>query len=431
MSEPTFSGRTPIRMFQAEAVIRRIVFGFRTVDLHTHLMPPAADDPRFLQDGGERLCLYGPEANMLYHYVSRRSLARGTYTPAEFKDPTQLRELADRVWAEDFRDQLVTDEGRLGVLTSMKLLGLNPNAPDLSDWRAFVTDSDPSTLLDTFMDHAGVTQIVMTNDPANDRERRYYDAIATEQLPWDKRFVPALRLDTFLLKYREAGRTALQRMGYGGDRSDIYRVLDEYCKILPGVAYVACSFSPEMNVADTDSPVGSMLAEYVLPFCRDRKLPFFLMPGPQRGLNPTWGNAADGAGNCDMDPYKRLIERWRDVMFLITPLYEANLFDCDVMACHSQNLVPIGHWWFNLTPSSAEITLRRRLSMLGDRFITFNSDARVGENLISKWSRYREILAKVLTDFVNVQLQLGVEVTEESVRKLLTTIFTIPNLPRA
>ena len=58
----------------------------------------------------------------------------------------------------------------------------------------------------------------------------------------------------------------------------------------------------------------------------------------------------------------------------------------------------IGHWWFNYHPGLVEQDLRMRLEMTGDRFIPFNSDARVLENLIPKWQRFRDILAKVLTE---------------------------------
>ena len=83
----------------------------------------------------------------------------------------------------------------------------------------------------------------------------------------------------------------------------------------------------------------------------------------------------------------------------------------------------IGHWWFNYHPGLVEQDLRMRLEMTGDRFIPFNSDARVLENLIPKWRRFRQILARVLGEKYQDLHDAGRTVTRAGIAQTLRTLF--------
>ena len=163
----------------------------------------------------------------------------------------------------------------------------------------------------------------------------------------------------------------------------------------------------------------------MLPFCREHDLPFFMMPGPIRGLQSSWKDAGDGVGFCDMRPYQTLVARHTENNFLLTTLHEANQYDASVLTCHNANVKTIGHWWFNLNPSMVEAVLKMRLEMTGCRFIAFNSDARVWENLINKWLRFRAILAKVVTEQQQELHGLGVIVTQESINSAVRKLFAL------
>ena len=307
----------------------------------------------------------------------------------------------------------------------MQELGLDPNAPTLKEARDFYADTEPGTIQQCCMQLAGVNHIVGTQDVFNDDERTYY-----ETGEWDERYYSAFRLDEPVLHYPRAV-TKLKSWGYAVEDdpsstasiSEVRRFLADWQNKLHNVVYGACSFPPECRVHDTQSQEGAILHHAVLPFLAELKLPFFMMPGPIRQLSPAWGDAGDGAGMCDMNPYQQLIQQHPQNAFFITPLHNANQYDASVMTCHFDNVIVVGHWWFNLHPGLVEADLRMRLEMTGARFIAFNSDARVMENLVPKWKRFRQILTKVLADKYLDLHSGGGAVTRAGITRTLRALF--------
>ena len=398
---------------EAEAAPQRLVVD----DWHTHLLSPLA---------GPELSLHGVDRMLTYHYVRRKLFAGGHVSPEEF-GRWDLEKQGDFTWQKLFVDPPSDgfDEGCLGVTVAMRELGLDPNAPTLREARQFYADTAPETIQRRCMELAGVRRIVGTQDVFNDAERAYY-----ENGEWDERYCSAFRLDELVLHYPRAA-AKLRSWGYRVDDEpasalsvkEIRRVLAEWHGKLHRVVYGACSFPPACRVDDARTREGAILQHAVLPFLAEAKLPFFMMPGPIRRLSPAWADAGDGVGLCDMGPYQQLIRQHPQNAFFITPLHSANQYDASVMTCHFDNVMAVGHWWFNFHPGLVEADLRMRLEMTGTRFIAFNSDARVMENLVAKWKRFREILAMVLTDKYLDLHRGGKVVTRAGIARTLGDLF--------
>ena len=396
-------------------------------DEHTHLLHHTA---------GDDLCFWGIVRLLTYHYV-RRILFNEQHVEPEVFYSWSLKEQAEFTWQKLFVNRLedCTDEGRKGVIMVMKLLGLDPNAKTLDQVFEFYADHTAESIQKLSCRIAGVRRVVGTQDMFKAPEREFYKS---GNCGWGTEMRAAVRLDEPLLHWTRAvpQLARLTGLDVSNDPRDaktqvaVRKFLESSCKTLQDVAYVASSFGPEIRVDDLSTPLGILLDEVVLPFCAERNLPFFMMPGPIRALNSTWRDAGDGVGICDMSPYQQLVRRHPDTNFLLTPLHYANQYDASVMTCHNKNLKVIGQWWFQLTQAQLEATLRMRLEMTGCRFIAFNSDARVWENLINKWLRFREVLTKVITEQQLELQKLGVIVTKAGIERAVRRLFDLNFAPK-
>ncbi len=386
-------------------------------DWHTHLLSPRA---------GSQLSLWGIDRQLTYHYVRRKLFAAGHVGPEEFAS-WDLEKQGDFTWNKLFIDPPgdCFDEGCRGVLVAMEALGLDPNATSLQDAREFYKDTDPEEIQRRCMVLGGVRRIVGTQDVFNDTERAYY-----ENGEWDDAYLSGFRLDELVLNYpRAVGKLSSWGYEVGNDPTmpasiaETQRFLRDWHGKLNSVVYGACSFPSTCRAHDLSTLEGAILHYSVLPVLAELKLPFFMMPGPVRQLQPAWQDAGDGASLCDMAPYQQLVRRHPRNAFFITPLHNANQYDASILSCHNDNVMVIGHWWYNYHPGLVEKDLRMRLEMTGDRFVAFNSDARVLENLIPKWRRFRQLLAGVLADKYLDLHDAGRHVTRASIARTLRTLF--------
>ncbi len=437
-----------LKAHEVAAVAKRVCAPGRlnVIDKHTHLFSPNANLSAFR--GGKAkpkpLCLYGVVESLLYHYVLRSALALEVVTPDEVTkseaDPKLRTDLARRIWERMFRkrrgatDDVIfvgVDEGCTGVKVALEALGFNPEAETLDEILEQEAKTDPNELLDRAMKIAGVSKIVGTNTFTDDDEREYYLACQASGTQ-DSRFLNAMRLDPITLHFATRGGPKLRSLGFNVDPADhksskaeLLRYMDHVEAVLGGTLYVASSFAPADNPADPDTPTGWIMNEVVLPWCAKNKKGFFAMPGPERAENAAWGNAGDGMGFCEFAPYRKLVRDWRDVKFMLTVLHEGNQPDGMVMACNAGNVENVGHWWFNLTPVRVKALVLARMQLLATRFTAFNSDARVIENLISKWVRFRMILEQVLTEIFMERIAMKIHTTEEEIEDCARALFQL------
>jgi hypothetical protein len=368
-------------------IVRRVVEGAQVVDVHTHLYDPAFGP----------LLLWGLDDLLTYHYLIAEQF-RYWEGPFEAFWTLPKEAQAEVVWRELFQRHSPISEACRGVLTTLHALGLDPRRRDLKALRKWFARWTPADYVDHCLQLAGVRRVVMTNSPFDPEERNCWSSGVRR----DSRFDAALRIDPLILDWPSAGRQ-LSEDGYTvGNKlgrktlSEVRRFLRDWTKRL-GARYVMVSMPPDFVYPDRGDGA-TLLREAVLPHCHEFGLPFALMPGVRRSVNPALRLAGDGMALTRMETLEGLCGGHPENRFLTTVLARENQHALCVLARKFRNLHVFGCWWFTNVPSIIEEMTRMRVELIGLSFTAQHSDARVLDQLIYKWKHSRKILAEVLTE---------------------------------
>jgi hypothetical protein len=394
---------------QVQEVINRTP----VIDIHTHL---------FAAQFGE-MNLSGIDELLTYHYLVAETFRSADLTYERFWQMSKTQQ-ADLVWRTLFVENTPLSEATRGVVSVLSAFGLDPSAPDLSQARAFFRECDTLEHLDRVLDLACVSDIVMTNDPFDEQESQVWNSGAN----LDRRFHAALRMDRVLNDWEHTA-ARLAALGYnvdagfgGATTCEVRRFLDHWIERMHPL-YMAVSLPDDFNYPATDAR-DRVIREVVLPIAREHKLPFALMVGVRRRVNPALRMAGDGLGRADVGALERLCEENPEVRFLATYLSRENQHELCVAARKFRNLLVFGCWWFLNNPSIiAEIT-RERLELLGPSFIAQHSDARILEQLIYKWQHSRVVIADVLSETYEQLLASGRGVTVAEIKRDVERMFS-------
>lgn len=367
--------------------VRRAVADAPVYDIHTHLYAPNFD----------QLLLFGIDELLTYHYLIAESF-RYLDVPYETFWAMSKTEQADLIWQQLFIEHSPISESCRGILTTLNRLGLDVNKRDLPAIRKYFGEQKPDDFINKCMELAGVRRICMTNSPFDDLERPVWQDGFTS----DDRFTSALRIDPLLMDWTNTCGW-MQKQGYevdieGGGQTfaEVRRFLAEWSKKMSAL-YVMVSLPPDFGFPEK-SMRGRLIEEAVLPHCRETGMPFALMPGVKRAVNPQLKLAGDGVGRSDLEPYQYLCANYPDNKFLITALARENQHELCVMARKFRNLHIFGCWWFLNNPSLIDEMTRMRLELLGLSVTPQHSDARVLDQLIYKWDHSREVIGRVLEE---------------------------------
>jgi hypothetical protein len=378
----------PLRRAEdVRAHVKRVVSEAYVFDMHTHLFPPEFG----------AMNRWGIESLLTYHYLIAEVMRATAVRPAEFYGMTQTAQ-ADLIWQALFVRSTPLSEATRGVVAVMSALGLDPTRPDLIEAREYFRDVTPEEHVDTVFDRARVTAAVMTNDPFDANE----SALWRNGRPSDARFKAALRIDPLLNDWPAAQR-ALNAAGYAvgarvDDRAiaDARRFVDDWIERMDPY-YLAVSLPDGFHWPD-DSPRSRLIADVVLPACRDHKRPFAMMIGVRRQVNPALRDAGDAVGQADVSAVHALCREHPDNRFLVTMLSRENQHELCVAARKFANLMPFGCWWFLNNPSIVSEITRERLELLGPTFVPQHSDARILDQLLYKWRHSKRDIANALAD---------------------------------
>ncbi|HVF86112.1 MAG TPA: hypothetical protein VM866_00920 [Pyrinomonadaceae bacterium] len=417
LTEVTDQEMTRDKRFNENTELRRQVFDVvnktHAVDVHTHLYAP---------EFGE-MNLFGIDELLTYHYLVAETFRSSDVQPEAFWAMSKT-EQADTVWETLFVRNTPLSEATRGVVTVLTALGLDANAPDLNDAREFFRAQRVENHLGRIMEVACVSDVVMTNDPFDEKEVATWDS----GVSLDKRFHAALRMDRLLNDWPNAA-AVLKAQGYavepgaGGRTADeLRRFLDKWIARMRPL-YMAVSLPDDFKYPAEDVR-DRLIREVVLPTSREHKLPFAPMIGVRRNVNPALRVAGDGLGQADMRAVEHLCAENPDVRFLVTVLSRENQHELCVAARKFNNLMPFGCWWFLNNPSIVSEITRERVELLGPSFIPQHSDARVLEQLIYKWSHSREVIADVLSDTYEKLLRAGRAVTRGEIERDVTRMFS-------
>jgi len=386
--------------------VARVVAATPVTDVHTHLYAPVFGD----------LLLWGIDELLTYHYLAAEVLRATTISCREYWTLSK-KDQADLVWKILFVARSPVSEACRGVLTVLNKLGLDVASRSLDDHRVHFAKQQAGDYMDVVFHTANIESVVMTNDPFDNRERPVWER--GEAI--DARFHAALRIDALLTNWEDASER-LDGWGYrvypvlGPDTfAEVRRFLSDWLKRTKAL-YMAASLPPSFRFPD-DSPCSTLIEECVLPVARDHHVPFAMMIGVKRKVNPPLELAGDGVGVSDIGAVEALCANYPENKFMVTMLSRENQHELCVAARKFRNLFLFGCWWFLNNPSLIEEMTRMRFELLGLSFLPQHSDARVLDQLVYKWAHSRTIIAGVLADKYADLLAAGWTITEDEVRR--------------
>ena len=395
-----------------DEAVERIVARTPVYDIHTHLFAPAFGD----------LLRWGIDELLVHHSLVAEGF-RHWELPYEKFWSLDRSTRAELIWTALFVQSSPLSEACRGVLTTLHALGLDVRERDLPALRRWFAGHRLEGHLLRVMDLAGVRTICMTNSPFDERERAVWNS------GWqrDARFTSAVRIDPLLLDWGTASRQ-LAGWGYQVEAALTERTLAEVRRFLGDwthhmhALYVTASLPPDFAFPASKDTT-RLIEQAVLPHCEAHNLPFALLAGVRRGVNPGLREAGDGVGRADLAAYERLFAAFPRNKFLITVLARENQQELCVLARKFRHVHLFGCWWFNNVPSIIDEMTRMRLELLGLSMTPQHSDARVLEQLISRWRHSRRVIADVLKEKYRDLAATGWRVTEAEISRDVEALF--------
>src|ERR1700733_146561 len=149
------------------------------IDVHTHLFMPSLGS----------MGLWGIDELITYHYLEAELFRSSRVTPPEYFAFSKL-EKADAIWRALFVENAPVSEATRGVVAVLNAFGLPTSGPDLTKAREFFAAQKVDAHIRKVFDLAGVSEVVMTNDPLDPDEAPLWEQGAEP----DPQFHPVLRL---------------------------------------------------------------------------------------------------------------------------------------------------------------------------------------------------------------------------------------------
>jgi len=402
----------PLGATQIPSTVQEALSTIPFIDIHTHLFAP----------GFGKLCLWGIEELLTYHYLEAELFRSSRVTPEQYWTLPKS-EQADLIWRTLFVENTPISEATRGVIAVLQAFGLSTGPSALSEARAYFKNQSVESHVARVLEMAGISTVVMTNDPLDPDEFPLWLA----GVPTHEKFRAVLRLDRILNYWNEHWR-AVEAQGYSVDKqasgksiSEIRRFLMDWAVRMKPV-YMACSL-PDTFEFPSDSINGRLLRDVVLPACRELNLPLSLMIGVRKQVNPRLRLAGDALGRANLRSVENLCRDFPSNRFLVSVLSRENQHELCVFARKFNNLMPFGCWWFVNNASIVEEITRERIEMLGASFIPQHSDARVLEQVVYKWAYTRRTLAPILTESYRLLSEDGRPVTSADILRDVTRLF--------
>ncbi len=389
-----------------ESVVARIVAETPATDVHTHLFAPPFGE----------LLLYGVDELLTYHYLVAEVMRVASVGYDAFWAMDKQAQ-ADLIWKELFIERAPISEACRGVLASLKSLGLDVSSRNLASFREYFNDIGIESHIENVFRLARIESVVMTNDPFDDAERPIWlDGYKSSTF-----FHAALRIDPLLLNWPSTC-SRLKGWGYETDAllskttvEEVRRFLDDWLYRTKAL-YMAASLSPDFTYPQ-ESASGTLLEQCVLPVARECGIPFAMMIGVERQINPALRLAGDSVCKADIRSVERLCARYPENKFMVTMLARENQHELCVAARKFRNMMPFGCWWFLNTPGFIDEITRMRLELLGLSMTPQHSDSRVLEQVIYKWEHSRAIIGRVLAEKYVDLATTGWTITEAEIRR--------------
>jgi hypothetical protein len=397
---------------QIESTVEEILAATPFIDIHTHLYPPSFG----------KIGLWGIDELLTYHYLEAEFFRFSAVTPERYWELSK-REQGDAIWRTLFLENTPISEATRGVIAVLQAFDLPTDSADLSEARAFFSSQDIESHIESVLRKAGVSTVVMTNDPLDPEEQKVWMSDPASH----PRYEAVIRLDRIVRYWPEHWR-GLAKLGYEVDEQasgksigEVRRFLSDWYKRMNPL-YIAVSLPDTFEFPD-DSVRTRILKDAVLPSCRELGLSLSLMIGVRNQVNPRIRLAGDAVGRADLRAVENLCRGFPHNRFLISVLSRENQHELCVYARKFNNLMPFGCWWFLNNPSIVEEITRERIEMLGTSFIPQHSDARVLEQVIYKWRNTRATMTAVLANSYRLLARDGRGVTQQMIQRDVERLF--------
>jgi hypothetical protein len=394
--------------------VTKIIDETPIADIHTHVYSEAFGD----------LLLWGIDELLTYHYLVAELFR---YKPdLDYEDYWNMpkQKQAELIWDEIFVKNSPISESTRGVVTVLNKLGLDVSGKNLNKIRRYFAEIPTGQYIDKVFELSNVKYVIMTNDPFDKKEQAVWNKGGNT----DNRFKAALRIDGLLNNFPQCNKE-INNQGFkiASDKveANSIKAIKDFLKawiekMRP--MYMAVSLPPDFSVDDGGTRA-KMILECVLPIAREYKLPFAMMIGVKKLLNPALRLAGDGVGKANVDTVAKLARDWPDVRFLVTMLSRENQHELCITSRKFKNLIVFGCWWFLNNPSIIREITAERIETLGLTIIPQHSDARVLDQLIYKWSHSRKIIAEVLAEKYFDIASAGWPVTEADIKRDVNRIL--------
>jgi hypothetical protein len=397
---------------QIQSAVEEVLASTPFIDMHTHLFPPTFG----------KLGLWGIDELLTYHYLEAEFFRSSDMPPERYWELSK-REQADAIWQVLFVENTPISEATRGIIAVLKAFDLPTESTTLVEARSFFQAQEIDLHVRKVLETAGVSTVVMTNDPLDPAEQ----SIWMNGVKPNPQFQPVLRLDRILCGW-DSHWQPLAKKGYALDAqasgksvSEIRRFLSDWYERMQPV-YMAVSL-PDTFQFPEDTIQSKILAEAVIPSCREFNLPLSLMIGVRRQVNPRLHLAGDAVGRADLRALENLCRTFPDNRFLVSVLSRENQHELCVYARKFNNLMPFGCWWFLNNPSIVEEITRERIEMLSASFIPQHSDARILEQVIYKWRNTRTTLSHILTKTYRQLFNDGRGIRRRDIQRDVTRLF--------
>lgn len=398
---------------ELKETVSKVVQEQKITDVHTHLYSPNFGD----------ILLWDIDELLTYHYLVAEVM-RWSDLPINDFWKLSKREQADHIWEKLFIEHSPVSEAAQGVLTTLKSLGLDVASRDLNAYREYFAKFSATEQVNQAMEVANVDNIVMTNDPFDERERQIW----LNGTKPETRFHAALRIDPLLNDYQNT-KAVLRERGYEVSDAwdeqsinEVKRFLNDWISKMDPL-YMAVSLPPTFAYPE-ESDRGRIIRDCILPVANKAGIPFAMMIGVKKRVHPEYGDAGDFVGKADVAAVENLLRENPENKFLVTMLSRENQHELVVLARKFSNLMIFGCWWFMNNPSIVDEITRMRTEMLGTSYIPQHSDARVLEQIIYKWQHSKNVISNVLIEQYEKLLESGWELEKSEIERDVADLFS-------
>jgi len=394
--------------------VRKAINEVKIADIHTHT---------YSENFGD-LLLWGIDELLTYHYLIAEFFRYRPGMEYEKFWAMSKQQQSQAIWNELFVNNTPISEAARGVVTVLNKLGIDATDKNLGKIRKYFSDMKTSDYINRVFESANLKWVAMTNDPFDKAELAVWNNGGNN----DERFKAALRIDGLVNNFKgccsEITKQGFEVKSEKINHKTITAVKDFLRnwveKIKP--VYIAASFEDDFRV-DDGSDRAKLIRQCVIPVAKEFDLPFAMMIGVKRGVNPDLRLAGDGVGKANVDVAAALARDYPDVRFLVTMLSRENQHELCVTARKFKNLMVFGCWWFLNNPSIIREMTAERIETLGLSMIPQHSDARVLDQLIYKWEHSRKIIGDVLTEKYCDLIEAGWSVREGDIKRDIERIL--------